>query len=126
MRSAALLLIVFLAAGCKTSEPAAPPPSAAGDSPPKVASEPVAERVTVDGNGFTPSSITAQRGKPLAIEFTRTTDATCAKEVRFAELGVSQPLPLNRPVRITIPTDASKTYAFACGMGMFAGQLVVQ
>ena len=125
MRSAAFLLVMYLAAGCKTSDTAAPP-SAAGDTPPKVASEPVAQRVTVDGNGFTPSSITAQRGRPLAIEFTRTTDATCAKEVRFAELGVSQPLPLNRPVRITVPTDTSKTYAFACRMGMFAGHLVVQ
>jgi plastocyanin domain-containing protein len=73
-----------------------------------------------------PSSIAVQRGKPVTLEFVRTSDNTCATEVSFPALGINKPLPLNSPVDVPVPTDMSKTYSFACGMGMFKGQLVVQ
>lgn len=124
MRSGVLFVIMLLATGCKSSDTSAPAPLGS-DTTSIVATEAAVKRVTVDSRGYTPSSITAERGKPLALEFVRTTDDTCAKAVRFPELGVSQALPLNSPVRITVPTNASKTYSFACGMGMFAGELVI-
>ena len=83
-------------------------------------------RVVADAKGYTPSSVSLPRGKPGTIEFVRTSNDTCATEVVFPDLASTSPLPLNTPVRVTVPTDASKTYAFACGMDMFKGKLVVQ
>ena len=38
----------------------------------------------------------------------------------------SNTTPLNAPVDIPLAADEAKTYAFACGMGMFKGEVVVR
>ena len=65
-------------------------------------------------------------GLALTLEFVRMTDGTCAKEVVVPALNVRKLLPLNTPVGIAIPADATTTYAFACGMGMLKGSVVVR
>lgn len=82
--------------------------------------------IRVDGKGFTPSSVTAEKGKPLALVFTRTTDKTCATAVAFPDLKVEKQLPKDTPVRIELPTADARTYTFQCGMGMFKSKVVVQ
>ena len=82
--------------------------------------------VSVDGKGFTPSSVTAEKGKPLALVFTRTTDKTCATAVAFPELKIEKQLPKDTPVRIELPTADARTYTFQCGMGMYKSKVVVQ
>jgi plastocyanin domain-containing protein len=82
--------------------------------------------VRVDENGFTPSSVTTERGKPFALVFTRTTDKTCATSVSFPELALDMPLPKDAPVRVELPTASARTYAFQCGTGMFKSKVVVQ
>jgi plastocyanin domain-containing protein len=114
-----------LAIGCKNSD-TSPAPSQSASPPAAAAPEASVVRVVADDKGYTPSSISVQRGKPVTLQFVRTSDETCAKEVTFPALGINKPLPLNSPVDIPVPTDTSKTYAFACGMNMFKGQLVVQ
>jgi plastocyanin domain-containing protein len=83
-------------------------------------------RVVVDSQGFAPASIEVKKGQPVTLESVRTTDGTCAKEVVVPTLNVRKPLPLNTPVDIPIPADRTTTYAFACGMGMFKGSVVVR
>jgi Cu(I)/Ag(I) efflux system membrane fusion protein len=83
-------------------------------------------RVVVDSQGFAPGSIEVKKGQPITLEFVRTTDGTCAKEIVVPALNVRKPLPLNTPVDIPIPADEAKTFAFACGMGMFKGSVIVR
>ena len=82
--------------------------------------------VRADDKGFTPSSVTLKKGQPATLVFTRTSDATCAKEVVFPELKIQKELPLNKPVDVDIPTDTGRTLSFTCGMGMFQSSLLVQ
>lgn len=82
--------------------------------------------VTADANGFSPSSVKVQKGAPLELVFTRTTDETCANKVVFPELGITKELPLNTPVALTVPTGDARTLTFQCGMGMFKSKVVIQ
>ena len=81
--------------------------------------------VTVDGKGFTPSRIEVNKGADTTLEFTRTTDSTCAKKVVFPEIKVEKDLPLNQSVAIKVPTSEARTLTFQCGMGMYKSSVVI-
>ena len=80
--------------------------------------------ITVDGQGFHPSSIEIAKGKKTTLEFRRTSAETCATSVVFPDLKLEKPLPLNQTVAIELPADVSSTLTFQCGMGMFHGKVV--
>ncbi|MFO0678783.1 MAG: cupredoxin domain-containing protein [Polyangiaceae bacterium] len=85
--------------------------------------------VTVDGSGFTPSSVTLPKGaagSKSTVTFTRTTDDTCATRVDFPEVGIKKELPLGTSVTVDVPTDAERTLTFQCGMGMYKSSVVVR
>jgi plastocyanin domain-containing protein len=111
-------LFVIAAIGCSKSE------SAARTGATVTAQGPT--KVTVDAQGFTPSEVHVEKGKPLSLVFTRTTDGTCATEVVFPELKLKKDLPLNTPVSIDVPTEQARTLAFQCGMGMYRSAVVIQ
>jgi plastocyanin domain-containing protein len=86
-------------------------------------------RIVADEHGYTPSSIAVPKGpagSKVKLTFVRTSDKTCATEVVFPELKVEQPLPLNQPVSIDVPSDTARSLTFQCGMGMFKGALLVK
>lgn len=64
--------------------------------------------------------------RPVRLHFQRTAEDTCADEVVFADLGIRQALPANQTTTLTLPPQPAGTLAFACGMGMMKGKLVVQ
>jgi plastocyanin domain-containing protein len=114
-RSMPLAVALVLAAfACSKSE-AAPVEGVSGPIP-----------VTVDAKGFTPSSVAVNARAPASLVFTRTSDATCAKQVVFPELHLTKDLPLNTAVAIDLPTDTARTLTFQCGMGMFKSSVVVR
>ncbi len=81
--------------------------------------------VTVDQDGFKPSSVTFKKGAAAALVFTRTTDQTCATEVVFPELKITKELPKGTPVAVSIPTDKEQSLTFQCGMGMYKSSVVI-
>jgi plastocyanin domain-containing protein len=122
--------IVFAIGGAacnkdKTEHAGAPP---AQSTAPQMQQQGTANRiaVTVDGQGYRPASVKAPAGQPVQLEFTRTTDQTCGKEVVFPSLNIRRDLPLNQPVAVALTMPASGSLAFTCGMDMFRGSVVVQ
>jgi len=82
--------------------------------------------VKVTENGFEPAELAVQAGKPIHLTMTRETDQTCATAVVFPSLNVKKLLPLNEPVTIDLPAQPKGKLAYACGMDMVHGTLVVQ
>ena len=108
-----LIALVILAIGAATNAGTAKPR-------PRTATVKITER------GFEPYVLKSRRGVRTRITFVRTTDATCAKEVVFPELGIKRELPLNQPVVITLTLTKRGEFRFTCGMNMMRGKLIVQ
>jgi hypothetical protein len=83
-------------------------------------------KVVVTEKGFEPDRVSVRAGAPARLTFLRTTDRTCATEIVFPSLGVKRALPLNEPVLIDFTPAKSGDVAFACGMNMLKGVVVVQ
>jgi len=83
-------------------------------------------RVTVTAARFEPDRLTLRAGVPARVTFTRTSDKTCATAVVFASLGIRRELPLGKAVTIEFTPERTGEIAFACGMDMLKGSLVVQ
>ena len=83
-------------------------------------------RVTVSEKGFAPDRVPLRAGVLARVVFVRTTDATCATEILVPSLGIKRALPLNQPVEIAFTPEEPGDIAFACGMGMFSGTIVVR
>jgi plastocyanin domain-containing protein len=82
--------------------------------------------VKITERGYEPDIVKVRRGVRTRITFVRTTDATCATEVVFPELGIKRELPLNQPVVITFTPRKKGEFTFTCGMKMMRGRLIVQ
>ncbi|MDI1242527.1 MAG: cupredoxin domain-containing protein [bacterium] len=82
-------------------------------------------KVVIGNYGYDPASIRLKRGVPAKVTFLRTTDATCATEVVFAEYGIRRELPLNQAVTVSFTPRKAGEFAFTCGMNMHRGKLIV-
>jgi plastocyanin len=83
-------------------------------------------KVVVNEKGYEPARVTLRAGTPARITFVRTTDKTCGTEVVFPSLNIKRALPLNKPVVIEFTPARSGDIAFACGMNMLQGTVVVR
>src|SRR5262245_56989567 len=122
------IAIAFVAAaalaGCKKAEtkkaPAAAPVTAGtvrADGSRQVA-------VAVKTAGYDPATIQAKPNEKLVLVFTRVEDTECGAQVKV-ENGKLYDLPMNQPVEIPVTVPASGKVAFACGMDMMSGVIVV-
>jgi plastocyanin domain-containing protein len=82
--------------------------------------------VTVTNEGFVPAEIKVKRGEPVKLVVTRQTERTCATEIVMKDFGVNQPLPLGKPVTVSVTPKKAGTFRYACGMDMIAGALKVE
>ena len=105
-----------------------PPDASARSQGPASASEtaPRIVKVTVVESGFEPSRVPAAPGSRVTLEFTRLVELSCATEVVVPSQKIRKALPLNTPVQVEILVPPSGDIAFACGMNMHKGAVVVQ
>jgi plastocyanin domain-containing protein len=82
--------------------------------------------MTVGVNGFDPWRVEARAGIPLNLVITRTSDDTCATEIVIPEAGVNAPLPLGKPVRVTVTPAHAGKLRFSCAMKMLQGEIDVE
>ena len=123
----ALLAAVAGAPGC-AKPPADEPATTTATpepAPAPAAGEARVVEVTVDGQGFHPATIQATAGQPVTLALTRTTDETCGTEIVVPALGIDRKLPLNERVEVTLTPAEKGEIAFACGMDMLKGTIVV-
>jgi plastocyanin domain-containing protein len=107
---------VFVLAACNKKETTSEAPA---DGRPTI-------KIKVDAVGYHPPEAKAQAGKPVRLEFTRTTDEGCGQELVFPAQNIKKELPLNQPVAVDLTMPASGTVAFACGMDMMKGSIVAE
>lgn len=82
--------------------------------------------VVVNENGYTPAKIKIPKHIDFVmLNFKRTTDQTCAREVISKDLGINQKLPLNKVVRIKFDVRNKDSITFGCHMNMmYKGMLI--
>jgi cobalt-zinc-cadmium efflux system membrane fusion protein len=98
----------------------APTPSAAAAAQAQTA------RIAVTEKGYEPDKVTLRAGVPARLTVVRMTDKTCGTEIVFPALNIKRSLPLNEPVVIEFTPAKTGDIAFACGMNMLKGVVVVQ
>jgi plastocyanin domain-containing protein len=81
--------------------------------------------VTVSGEGFFPTEIQANPSEKLTLSFDRAEAGNCGEEVVFAATGQRVALPVGRVTDVPVEVPATGEIAFACGMGMYQGKVVV-
>jgi plastocyanin domain-containing protein len=107
-----------------------PSAATATEAAPKAApaAKPAAAKViemTVTSEGYVPDKIHVAKGEKVRLQITRKTDKTCATEIVIKDLGINQPLPLNKLVTVEFTPKKSGQLKYACGMDMISGILFV-
>jgi plastocyanin domain-containing protein len=96
----------------------------AGNAPAKGSAGAI--RVIVDASGYQPAEVRAPAGKPVRLEFLRTSDDGCGQQLVFPTLDIRRDLPLNEVVPVDITMPASGSLSFTCGMDMYRGAVIAQ
>jgi hypothetical protein len=82
--------------------------------------------IKVGSGGYEPARIKAKAGQPMKLAFFRADAQNCGRMVKFPALGIERELPPGQLVVIDVTPRKSGSLAFACGMGMMHGELLVQ
>jgi plastocyanin domain-containing protein len=119
-RRATLVFIPFLLLGaCNKNSDDKKSDAPAADGSPTI-------QIKVDAVGYHPSEAKAKAGKPVRLEFTRTSDEGCGQQLVFPTLDIKKDLPLNEPVTVDLTMPVSGKVAFTCGMDMYRGSLIAE
>ena len=82
--------------------------------------------VKVTEKGFEPSTIEAKPGSSVTLKIMRTTNLTCATQIRIQSANIKMDLPLNKSVTINLGKLDKGEIRFGCGMDMITGHLIVR
>jgi Cu+-exporting ATPase len=76
--------------------------------------------------GYSPDRIRVSQGVPLRLVLVRQESGDCTSRVVFADFGVSAALPAFGRATVELVPDTVGEFAFACGMNMIHGTLLVE
>ncbi|WP_020406069.1 cupredoxin domain-containing protein [Hahella ganghwensis] len=79
--------------------------------------------IKVANGVYSPAVIEAPAGKPLQLRFLREDPNPCAQKVVFADLDISEDLPVGKTKTIELPGQPAGEYRFTCQMQMYQGTL---
>lgn len=82
-------------------------------------------KITVSENGYEPSSVTVRMGEKVSLAFYRADGDNCGGEVVFPKQGIKKTLPVGETVLVEFTPTAAGEIAFACGMDMLKGKVVI-
>ena len=82
-------------------------------------------KITVDKNGFSPSSIEVEAGHKVNLVFNRADKDNCGGTVVFPKLKIRKNLPVGKDVIVSFTPREAGSITFTCGMKMYKGSLVV-
>lgn len=83
-------------------------------------------RVVVQDGVYQPSTIVLNANISNVIKFIRKDPSPCAATVIFPDFEISEELPLNKAIEISLPAMKKGKYAFHCQMQMYKGSIVVE
>ena len=106
-----------------TADVSATPPSSSDGRSNKAAQT---AKVVVNEQGYEPANLTLRAVRTRTHHVRPHTDKTCGTEVVFPSLNIKRALPLNEPVVIEFTPAKPGDIAFACGMNMLRGTVVVR
>lgn len=81
--------------------------------------------IKITEKGFQPNQVEAKPGVPITLKVTRTTDATCATQIKIPARDIKQDLPLNKTITIEIGALQKGDVRFTCGMDMVSGHILL-
>jgi plastocyanin domain-containing protein len=82
--------------------------------------------VAVTDEGFVPSEVTVHKGQPVALEVTRKTGKTFAKELEMTASGIRRDLPVNEPVVINFTPKEAGQVEYSVGNELYRGRIVIE
>jgi plastocyanin len=82
-------------------------------------------KITVSENGYEPSSVSVRMGEKVSLAFYRADADNCGGEVVFPKQGIKKKLPVGETVLVEFTPTAAGEVAFACGMDMLKGKVVI-
>lgn len=88
--------------------------------------QPLRVEIEVTSEGYKPESVKAEAGRPLVLVFKRTTGGKCVEEITVPSENVKKFLPVGEAVEVAFTPKSKGTIAFACGMDMVHGSIVVE
>jgi plastocyanin domain-containing protein len=67
-----------------------------------------------------------KKGRPVSLLFYREDDSECTAQVLIPELKVKQKLAVKQETAVEFVPEKDGQFAFACGMDMMKGKLIVE
>jgi len=84
-----------------------------------------ATKITVSSDGYEPSAVSVKKGQSVKLAFYRADADNCGGEVVFAKQNIKKKLPVGETVLVEFTPSEAGEIAFACGMDMLRGKIVV-
>lgn len=78
----------------------------------------------VTANGYEPSSLKVKSGTPITLKITRTTQATCAREIVIPSQKIYVKLPVNQEVVVKLNPLAKGEIKFGCAMDLMISGVI--